>query len=236
MPSHIPQRAGTRTARIGRLLLIGLFLLIPGQSSAQKRCKGTKQWHAGACRYPEEIAKLKQSRVHNVQARGSAAASRLKWIKIPGGSFVMGSDSGASDEKPVHRVTLATFELTRSEVTTAQYQRCHEDGVCAKPASGQFCNWKKVSRAGHPVNCVDWNQARTFCDWVGGRLPSEAEWEYAARSGGKAWTYPWGNVVASCARTVMEDGSGIGCGEKRTVPVCSKPRGNSKQGLCDMVG
>ncbi|MBP8971341.1 formylglycine-generating enzyme family protein, partial [Myxococcota bacterium] len=65
---------------------------------------------------------------------------------------------------------------------------------------------------------------------------SEAEWEYAARSGGRDWKYPWGNENATCERAVMDDGSGNGCGRRSTWPVCSKPKGNTTQGLCDMAG
>jgi formylglycine-generating enzyme required for sulfatase activity len=148
----------------------------------------------------------------------------------------MGTNSGFSNEKPVHRVRIKTFWMAKSEVTVAQYRRCVRAGRCSKPRTGKHCNWGKGGRGQHPVNCVDWKQARSFSRWAGGRLPSEAQWEYAARSGGKSWKYPWGNAKASCARAVMPGSGGWGCGKKRTWPVCSKPRGNSRQGLCDLAG
>ena len=125
--------------------------------------------------------------------------------------------------------------LSNTEVTVGQYRACVKAGACSEPDTGKYCNWNESGREDHPINCVDWNQARTFAKWVGGDLPSEAQWEYAARSGGRDWKYPWGNESASCEYAIMDDG-GNGCGKDRTWAVCSKPKGNSKQGLCDMAG
>ena len=145
----------------------------------------------------------------------------------------MGSNDGSSDEKPVHRVTLKSFMISQSEVTVAQYRRCVNASVCSAPKGS--CNWDKSGREDHPINCVSWFQLNEFAQWVGGRLPSEAEWEYAARSRGKNVTYPWGNQEPTCSYAVIDDG-GDGCGKDRTWPVCSKTSGNTEQGLCDMAG
>ena len=107
----------------------------------------------------------------------------LKWVRVPSGQFSMGSLHGDSDEQPVHSVTVKSFRLSESEVTVRHYRRCVEAGACTEPERGSYCNWGKKRRDKHPVNCVDWGQARTFSRWVGGDLPTESQWEYAARAG-----------------------------------------------------
>ena len=113
------------------------------------------------------------------------------FVRIEGGSFMMGSDDEEAydSEQPVHQVQVSTFWMAESEVTVAQYQRCVDAGVCTEPSIGsEYCTWGKSGYENHPVNCVDWGQARTFSRWVGGDLPTEAQWEYAAR-GGQSFRY-----------------------------------------------
>ena len=161
----------------------------------------------------------------------------IKWVRIEGGSFRMGSNNGSSDEKPVHRVRVPTFWISKTEVTVGQYRSCVQAGACSAPDECHWGspNWGKSGIDDHPVNCVSWEEARSFAKWAGGRLPSESEWEFAARNRGENVKYPWGNVQASCRYAVMDDG-GNGCGTGGTLPVCSKTRGETKQGLCDMSG
>jgi formylglycine-generating enzyme required for sulfatase activity len=159
------------------------------------------------------------------------------WVPIPGGTFDMGSTYD-HNERPVHSVSVSSFEMLQTEVTVAQYGLCVTDGACSEPSGGGDCNWNdQITYRDHPVNCIEWQQAVDFCAWAGGRLPSEAEWEHAARSGGQPITYPWGDGEASCDYAVMKDPTlGEGCGTNHTWTVCSKEDGNTAQGLCDMGG
>ncbi len=148
----------------------------------------------------------------------------------------MGSNS-INAARPVHSVTIPDFEMMRIEVTVAQYQACVDDGMCSEPkGSGSYFNWGVEGREDHPVNHVTWYQSKEYCAWAGGRLPTEAEWEYAARSKGQDIKYPWGDETATCDYAVMSGVNGMGCGRYSTWPVCSKTAGNTDQGLCDMAG
>lgn len=162
----------------------------------------------------------------------ATAARELEWILIPGGAFMMGS--GLGDEGPVHRVALSDFQLTKAPVTVRQYRACVEAGACAAPAPD--CANAASLGEDQPATCVDWSEAKAFCEWAGGRLPTEAEWEFAARSRGKRRKFPWGDEDAGCERAVLNHGDGRGCGRGAAWPVCSKPEGNTEQGLCDMAG
>jgi formylglycine-generating enzyme required for sulfatase activity len=155
--------------------------------------------------------------------------ANIEWIKIEGGTFMMGFDHQVGREKSSIRVVVRDFYMSMTEITVGQYRQCVDAGVCSRPTS---CNWSDriEDKEHHPINCIDWIQARKFARWVGADLPSEAQWEYAARSEGKNIQYPWGNEFPTCDLANFD----YGC-HKGTVEVCSK-RGNTEQGLCDMAG
>ncbi len=184
----------------------------------------------------EEEQRRKTENARQAAGERAAESARLvDWVAIPGGSFYMGTDSGEMDEMPVHQVSINGFQISRSEITVAQYNACVQAGACRAPATNEGCNWNVPGRLDHPVNCVDWQQAESFARWVGGRLPTEAEWEYAARSGGKNDKYPWGSQRVDCSLAVISQ-DGQGCAVGGTWPVCSKSAGNTAQGVCDMMG
>ncbi len=160
-------------------------------------------------------------------------------VRLAEGNFTIGSDSGESDERPARRVWLDTFFMDRNEVTVADFERCVSAGVCSRStfdtSSRSYCNYGAAGRGDHPMNCVDWRGADQYCRFAGKRLPTEAEWERAAR-GAEGRTFPWGEAAPDCDRVVMKNSVNDGCGEDRTFPVGSKPRGATPEGIQDLAG
>jgi formylglycine-generating enzyme required for sulfatase activity len=195
---------------------------------------------------------------------------------IPGGTFTMGSDQHVLPlSKPAHTVTLDSFCLGDNEVTVADYKRCVEDGGCTPadtrprfdPLGGsspdehdelldafaELCNWEAEGRARHPVNCLDWYRADSYCRRYGFRLPTEAEWELAAR-GGDQRKHPWGDDHGDATflnaagtewrdwlvahdlpppQSLMYEASDRYAG---TAPVGTFGKGRGKHGQLDMLG
>jgi formylglycine-generating enzyme required for sulfatase activity len=155
---------------------------------------------------------------------------RMEWVEIPEGAFLMGSletvERVGNDEFPQHKVYLDFYKIGKYEVTYKQYLRCVKAGACAAPFSQSY-TIKEYQN--HPVTNINWFDAKTFCEWSGGRLPTEAEWEKAAHGSGSTniswdegidyWQLHYGNFIVGDAE-----------------PVGSYPARASQYGALDMEG
>ncbi len=157
-------------------------------------------------------------------------------VLIPAGDFTMGSNRGETDEQPVHLVYLDAFYMDKYEVTNKLYKECADAGKCEPPKQIYFFAespnkiYYGVSQYDNfPVIFVDWNMAKAYCEWRGARLPTEAEWEKAARGTGRENTYPWGKDL-DCQKANYQ-----GC-VNRTSEVGSYQEGVSPFGVYDMTG
>jgi formylglycine-generating enzyme required for sulfatase activity len=149
---------------------------------------------------------------------------------VPAGSFRMGCNDALDrecreDEKPAHDVSVSAFKMDKTEVTTAQWFVCVSAGKCTYPK----CPWDPCVHGNYPMSCLTREQAESYCAFVGGRVPTEAEWEKAAR-GTDARIYPWGNDAVTCALANMD-----GCA-KDLEPVGAHPGNASPYGVLDLAG
>ena len=200
----------------------------------------------------------------NAVQRASAA------VLVPAGPFVFGCDREQDPhctrfDLPEQTVTLPAFRIDRHEVTVGEYAACVDAGGCPTARVGtpgfgpridddpnNKCNWLQPGRDGFPMNCIDWQDASTFCAWARGRLPSEQEWEKAAR-GTEGGRYPWGDASFAEAPRHANIKNAEESWESRLprgwdgfdryddgylgiAPVGSFPAGASPYGALDMVG
>ncbi len=175
------------------------------------------------CLKDEPILNGQLSLKLDVQLFGKKNAHDDRMVLVRGGTFQMGSNDGESDEKPVHAVTVSDFYLSKFELTVAEFRKFVEDKnyqTDAETGDGSYIfvdgNWKKTAGINwrhdaegknaldyHPVIHVSWNDAVAYCEWISKktgqkyRLPTEAEWEYAAGNGSRHTKYSWGNADPS---------------------------------------
>lgn len=178
-----------------------------------------------------EVATITPVEPTATPTQASPAKVEAPMIAIPAGEFTMGSD--VEDERPAHVVFVEAFEIDVFEVTNEEFARFVEETgyVTDAEKAGDSMPWRAYAedKPQHPVVKVSWNDAKAYCEWVGKRLPTEAEWEKAAR-GTDARTYPWGNEWDVAKANTKE------AGYRGTTIVGSFPNGASPYGVMDMAG
>jgi formylglycine-generating enzyme required for sulfatase activity len=158
-------------------------------------------------------------------------------VCVTAGEFLMGSDNSdalaVDNEKPQHRVYLDAFWIDRTEVTNGMYKRCVSDRKCSAPPSSVYglrgAYYGNSIYENYPVVNVSWNDANAYCGWAGRKLPSEAQWEKAAR-GPDGRLYPWGNTFPTGSLLNYNFNEGF------LMPVGSYLGGESPYGALDMAG
>lgn len=234
---------------VGAIMLLGIAGLITSQYFSSKQPKSTFTQLVtttdSPSATPDSIDTVTPSKTP-LPVIGSTLVSPVDGMVlqyVPAGEFEMGSKNGYPDEEPVHTVSVDAFWMSRTEVTNAMYNMCIDANVCAPLSRSDYYS-RDASSANYPVVFVLWDDANQYCEWIGGRLPTEAEWEFAAR-GPNGRDYPWGNQFA-CTRGNFDDetsvdletvSGGSNCdGYQYLAPVGSFPDGMGQLGLLDMSG
>ena len=220
----------------GLWLFVSLAVAGPGVSPAPALLSV-----AGLARHSTTVERQLMPRINEL-----AILTRLYAVQpTPAGAMVEVSagqlhacDEGRGKCPQVTR--LSAFSINKTEVTVARFTECVKAGACKSGhyltyAESEFCNLAAPDRENHPINCVDYFAARSFCQWAGRRLPTLPEWQFAAR-GESSGKYPWGEDEPDCSFSNFHDNQGRGCGKNYTRPAGAAEKNSSPPGVLDLGG
>lgn len=207
----------------------------------------------GACQTglmpnPAEAGQSQTSALEPTQAPQSPEIPETsEMVTIPAGNFLLGCDPAhndnlgcLADELPAQSVQLPEYRIDKTEVTNGDYAQCVAAGACTSPTALNSDTHQKYygapEFANFPVIFVSWKQAKAYCAWVGKRLPTEAEWEKAARGAEKPNAYPWGDATPTCSLANARQAASLENCSDDTRPVGNYPDGASPYGVLDMAG
>lgn len=211
---------------LGALAILGAIVTIVFLLVNKQNPKGTES---------SEVAPATASNTDIVIKTKTSTVDKMEMVYVPAGEFIMGAedDTGNANEHPQHTVYLDAYWIDMTEVTNAQYEKCVVAGACTDPKNETSNTLKKYygndNHSQNPVIYVTWDQAKAYCEWAGRVLPTEAQWEKAAR-GTDGLFYPWGDEDPEYSFVNYNGKPGD------TVPVGSYPDGASPYGALDMAG
>jgi len=250
-----------------KAIISTFFLIIFILAACNKTTKNKYENNTVTKNKEKQVNTIKENKKIVKNKNNKKIKSKLKkgcknrMCNIPASDFIMGCNSKVDsncepDEKPAHKVYLNDFKIDQYEVTVAEFRKCVKAKACSSKnfekyeSEGEHYNYGYKGRDNHPMNAVTWYGAKEYCSFVNKRLPTEAEWEKAAR-GTDGRIYPWGNEKANCMYAVMtEDCDSEDCAigdeeeEFEEEPNCggdtsevgTKSEGKSPYGLYDMAG